>query len=185
MQRARPTKVAHGHRSGRHEPGMVVGFACAGTENTWCARRTLPHAQSILQIFHVLKRRPAVERRYRPNRHRAPHAIAKSARKKAATPSSTAPPAVGCAVRTKEKISDAALFPDVSGQQGGAALPGAAGRHPPGHLVRFARGPDEVRGTQKNRPVKRAKRLPAKDRGQGPLTGRPGHDRAATPVSKL
>ena len=38
---------------------------------------------------------------------------------------------------------------------------------------------------KKNRPVKRAKRLPAKGRGQGPLTGHPGHDRAATPVSKL
>ena len=104
---------------------------------------------------------------------------------KGSNPSNTAPSAVGCAVRTKEKSSDAALFPDVPGQQGGAALPGAAGRHPPGHLVRFARGPDEVRGTQKNRPVKRAKRLPAKDRGQGPLTGRPGHDRAATSVSKM
>ena len=44
---------------------------------------------------------------------------------KGSTPSNTAPPAVGCAVRTKEKISDAALFPDVSGHQGGAALPGA------------------------------------------------------------
>lgn len=45
------------------------------------------------------------------------HAVAKSARKKAATPSNTAPPAVGCAVRTKEKISDAALFPDVPGNK--------------------------------------------------------------------
>ena len=35
---------------------------------------------------------------------------------KGSNPSNTAPPAVGCAVRTKEKISDAALFPDVSGR---------------------------------------------------------------------
>ena len=39
------------------------------------------------------------------------HAVAKSACKKAATPINTAPPAVGCAVRTKEKSSDAALSP--------------------------------------------------------------------------
>ena len=184
MQRARPTKVAHGQRSGRHEPGMVVGFACAGTENTWCARRTLPHAQFILLIFQALSSAPRLGAGAGQTATVHPHAVAKSACKKAATPSSTAPPAVGCAVRTKEKSSDAALFPDVPGQQGGAALPGAAGRHPPGHLVRFARGPDEVRGTQKNRPVKRAIRLPAKGRCQGPLTDRPGHDRAATPVSK-
>ena len=184
LQRARPTKVAHGQRSGRHEPGMVVGFACAGTENTWCARRTLPHAQFILLIFQGLKLRSAVWRWQRPNRGHATRAVAKPARKKAATPSNTAPPAVGCAVRTKEKISDAALFPNFPGHQGGAGLPGAAGRHPPGHLVRFARGPGKVRETQKNRPVKRAIRLPAKGRSQGPLTGHPGHDRAATPVSK-
>ena len=176
LQRARPTKVAHGQRSGRHEPGMVVGFACAGTENTWCARRTLPHGQSILLIYHDFKHRPAVGRRYRPNRCRVPHAVAKSACKKAATPSNTAPPPVGLAVRTKEKSSDAALFPDVPGQQGGAALPGAAGRHPPGHLVRFAHGPDEVRGTEENRTVERALGMAAAGRGQGPLTGRPGHD---------
>ena len=88
-------------------------------------------------------------------------------------------------MRTKEKISDAALFPDVSGQQGGAALPGAADRHPPGHLVRFAHGPGEVRGTEENRPVEQAIRLAAKGRSQGPLTGRPGHDSAATPIPKL
>ena len=113
------------------------------------------------------------------------HAVAKSACKKTATPSNTAPPAVGCAVRTKEKSSDAALFPDVPGQQGGAALPGAAGRHQPGYLVRFARGPDEVRGTEENRPVERAVRMAAKGRGQGPLTGHYGHNRAATHVSKM
>ena len=61
MQRARPTKVAHGQRSGRHEPGMVVGFACAGTENTWCARRTLPHAQFFLLIFQALSSAPRLD----------------------------------------------------------------------------------------------------------------------------
>ena len=48
----------------------------------------------------------------------------------------------------QRKSSDAALFPDVPGQQGGAALPGAAGRHPPGHFIRFARGPGEIRQTK-------------------------------------
>ena len=90
---------------------MVVGFACAGTENTWCARRTLPHAQFILLIFQGLKLRSAVWRWQRPNRGHATRAVAKPARKKAATPSNTAPPAVGCAVRTKEKSSDAVLSP--------------------------------------------------------------------------
>ena len=37
--------------------------------------------------------------------------------RKGSNPSDTAPPAVGCAVRTKEKISDAALFPDVPGNK--------------------------------------------------------------------
>ena len=83
------------------------------------------------------------------------------------------------------KILRRCTFPDVPGQQGGAALPGAADRHPPGHLIRFAHGPGKVRGTIKNRPVKRAVRMAAVGRSQGPLTGHPGHDRAATPISKL
>ena len=43
------------------------------------------------------------------------HAVAKWTYEKAATPGNVAPPAVGCAVRTKEKISDAALFPNFPG----------------------------------------------------------------------
>ena len=82
----------------------------------------------------------------------------------------------GAPCAPKKKTSDAALFPDVPGQQGGAALPGAADRHPPGHLMRFARGPGEVRGTEENRTVERALGMAAAGRGQGPLTGRPGHD---------
>ena len=113
------------------------------------------------------------------------HAVAKWTYEKAATPSNTAPPAVGCAVRTKEKSSNAAFFPDVPGQQGGAALPGAAGRHPSGHLNRFARGPGEVRGPEENRLVKRALRMAAVCRGQAQLTDHYGHDRAATSVSKM
>ena len=88
-------------------------------------------------------------------------------------------------MRTKEKSTDATLSPDISGQQGGAALPGAAGRHPPGHLYRFARGPGEVRGPEENRLVKRALRMAAVCRGQAQLTDHYGHDRAATPVSKM
>ena len=114
LQRARPTKVAHGQRSGRHEPRMVAGFACAGTENTWCARRTLPHVQFILLIYHASKRRPTVERRYRPNRHHAPNAVAKSACKKAA------PPAARLHLRVRRahqrKIHRRRTFPDVRGR---------------------------------------------------------------------
>ena len=75
-------------------------------------RTAHPTARSILPAdFSGFKLRPSVGCRCRPNRHRTPHAVAKSACKKATTPGSTAPPAVGCAVRTKEKSSDAVLSP--------------------------------------------------------------------------
>ena len=150
----------------------------------WCARRALPHAQFILLIFQALSSAPRLDAQALAEPPPYTLCGCEIRVQKAATPGSTAPPAVGCAVRTKEKISDAALFPNFPGHQGGAGLPGAADRHPPGHLVRFARSPGKVRGTQENRPVKRAIRLPAKGRSQEPLTGRPGHDRAATHVSK-
>ena len=114
MQRARPTKVAHGQRSGRHEPGMVVGFACAGTENTWCARRTLPHAQFILLIFQALSSAPRLDAQALAEPPPYTLCGCEIRVQKAATPGNTAPPAVGCAVRTKEKILRRRTFPRCS-----------------------------------------------------------------------
>ena len=93
--------------------------------------------------------------RHWQNRHRTPHAVAKSACKKAATSSNTAPPAVGCAVRTKEKSSDAVLspmFPDNKAVQPCLARQVDIRRtisfDSPAALAKFA--------NQKSRPDKRA-----------------------------
>ena len=72
---------------GEHEMGMVVGFECDDHGRTWCARRTLSHAQFILLIFKTLTHRPAFVRRLGPNRCSATPAVAESACSKAATSS--------------------------------------------------------------------------------------------------
>ena len=90
---------------------MVVGFACAGTENTWCARRTLPHAQFFLLIFQALSSAPRLGEQALAEPPPYTLCGCEIRAQKGCTPSNTAPPAVGCAVRTKEKISTAALSP--------------------------------------------------------------------------
>ena len=77
----------------------------------WCARRTLPHAQFFLLIFQALSSAPRLDAQALAEPPPYTLCGCEIRVQKAATPGNTAPPAVGCAVRTKEKISDAALSP--------------------------------------------------------------------------
>ena len=93
---------------GRHRPGMVVGFAGDATGKTWCARRTLPHVQSFLLIFHALKHRssvvPPMRLRNRPAERQQPPQHGSTC---------------GRVCRAHQvKSSDAAIFSDVPGCQG-------------------------------------------------------------------
>ena len=80
--------------------GMGAGCAFDGVKKN--GAHGAPHAQIILLIFHTLTHRPAVVSRLGPNRCRATPCGCEMGVQKGSNPSTTAPPAVGCAVRTKK-----------------------------------------------------------------------------------
>ena len=95
---------------------MVVGFAGDATGKTWCAWRTLPHAQSFLLIFHALKHRSSVVppmrlRNRRAERQQNPQHGSTCGRVRRAH---------------QAKSSDAALFFDVPGRNGPGMVVGFA-----------------------------------------------------------